>query len=249
LSDIPEKFTAEYYDEEYFKGSKGGKKFRLPNGTVATWSYYNIHGWWEGAVPVARAWKKLFNPKKVLDIGCGRGAFVLACRNEGMEAYGFDFSEYAINNLCPGCKREWFRVWDATETPWLYPDKSFDLVVALDFFEHIYIDDIPKIVDEMYRVASKWVFLQIAVVGGGSGYSIHKKGYILKKGEPVPLELEADACAGHVTVQPPSFWYEMLSRRNVTFRQDLVEEFKNLVPQEVIKNWLSNLILIVEILP
>jgi hypothetical protein len=78
---------------------------------------------------------------------------------------------------------------------------------------------------------------------------MHEKGYILKKGELVPLELEANACAGHVTVQPPSFWYKMLGRRNIIFRQDLVEDFKNLVPHEVIKNWLLNLILVAEVLP
>jgi len=90
-----------------------------------------------------------------------------------------------------------------------------------DFFEHIYIDDLDKVIDEMYRVARKWVFLQIAVVGGGSGYATHEKGYILRKGEPIPPELEGNAVAGHVTVQPREFW---------------------------LRNWLQNLILVIEVL-
>lgn len=248
MSDIPREFTAEFYDEEYFVGRRGGKRFRRPNGTVAQWSYYNRDGWWEGCRPIAKAWKTMFSPKNMLDIGCGRGAFTLATREIGVEAYGFDFSEYAINNLCPGCSKDWFRVWDATKTPWPYGDKSFDLLTALDFFEHLYSEDIPKVVDEMYRVARKWVFLQIAVVGGGSGYGIHEKGYILKRGEPVPVELEANACAGHVTVQPPSFWYERLDRDNILFRRDLVEYFYLLTPEEVTVNWRKNLVLVLEVL-
>jgi len=248
MSDIPQEFTKDYYDSEYFVGSKGGKKFRRPNGSVAQWSYYNRDGWWEGCRPIAKAWKTIFNPRNMLDVGCGRGCFTLAAREVGVEAYGFDFSEWAINNLCPGCRREWFKVWDATKTPWPYKDKEFDLVVVLDFMEHIYIDDIPKVIDEIYRVARKWVFLQIAVVGGGSGYSRHEKGYILRKGEPIPPELEGNVVAGHVTVQEPSFWFERFDRDDVVFRRDMVEWFKTLVDEAIIRNWLQNLILVIELL-
>ena len=240
-------FDASWYDEEYFAGSKGGKRFRKVDGSIGQWSYFCSTGWWEGCRPIAKAWKSMFSPGNMLDIGCGRGAFVLAARDEGIEAYGFDFSEYAINNLCTGCEREWFKVHDATK-PWPYPDKSFDLCIALDFFEHLYVDDIPFVVEEMYRVAKKWVFLEIAIVGGGSGYGKHEEGYILKKGEPIPQELEGNTVAGHVTVQPSEFWFETLERDNVIFRRDMVEWFKALVPSDVIKNWLQNLIVVVEVL-
>jgi hypothetical protein len=39
-----------------------------------------------------------------------------------------------------------------------------------------------------------------------------------------------------------------LDRDNVLFRRDLVEYFKVLVPPEVIRNWLLNLIVVVELL-
>jgi len=246
MSDIPEEFTASFYDEEYFAGSKGGKRFRRPNGSTARWSYFNPVGWWDGAVPIARAWKTMFNPRNMLDVGCGRGVFTLAARNEGIEAYGFDFSEYAINNLCPSCRREWFRVWDATKIPWPYKDKQFDLCVALDFFEHLYSEDIPMVIDEMYRVAKKWVFLQIAVAGSGGLQGKDNKGYILKREEPVPIGLEGCAVAGHVTVQPSSFWFDRLDHPDWVPRRDLVHYFYSLVPDEVTVNWRQNLVVIME---
>jgi ubiquinone/menaquinone biosynthesis C-methylase UbiE len=182
----------------------------------------------------------------MLDVGCGRGAFTLAARKQGIEAYGFDFSRYAVNHPCPGCKKEWLKTWDATKTPWPYEDQSFDLVLALDFFEHLYLDDIPKVIDEMYRVAKKWVFLQIAVVGGGSGPGRHEKGYILKKGEPVPVELEANAAAGHCTVVDKASWESWLDRDYVIPRRDMVEWFYALVPKEYVVNWKQNLVAVME---
>jgi hypothetical protein len=247
MSDIPSVFDASWYDEEYFVGSKGGKKFKRPNGTVAQWSYYNPEAEWLGCKPIVKAWKQMFNPTNALDAFCGRGTFVAYMRDFGIEAYGFDFSEFAINNPYPRCKREWLKLHDGTKR-WPYGDKEFDLVVMLDAYEHLYIDDIPFVIDEMYRVAKEWVFLQIAVAGSGGLQGEDEKGYILKRGEPVPVELEANAAAGHVTVQPASFWYEKLDRDNVIFRRDLVEYFKALIPREVIRNWIQNLILVVEVL-
>ena len=247
MSDVPNTFSASYYDYKYFADSKG-KRFRRPNGSIEYWGYRNPQGEWGGCKPIVEAWKKIFNPRNALDVGCGRGTWVAYMRDLGIEAFGFDFSEYAINEgRYPRCKREWLRLHDATK-PWPYKDKSFDLVVALDFMEHIYESDLNFVIDEMYRVARKWVFLQIAVAGTGGLQGRSENGYILRKGEPVPVELEGCAVAGHVTVQQPSFWYERLDRENVVFRRDLVEYFKTLVPSEVIRNWLENLIVIAEVL-
>jgi hypothetical protein len=247
MSDIPNVFDASWYDEEYFVGSKGGKKFKRPNGTVAQWSYYNPEAEWLGCKPIVKAWKTIFNPKNALDAFCGRGTFVAYMRDIGIEAYGFDFSEFAINNPYPKCKREWLKLHDGTKR-WPYNDKEFDLVVMLDAYEHIYIDDLDFVISEMYRVAKKWVFLQIAVVGGGSGSGRHEKGYILRKGEPIPPELEGNAVAGHVLVADKNFWEEKLSRDNVIFRRDLVEWFYALTPADVTANWRKNLVLVCEII-
>jgi len=244
MSDIPKEFTQDYYDEKYFAVPKG-KKFKRSNGSIDAWSYANPTGEFLGAKDIAKAWKDVFNPKTLLDVGCGRGTFVAYARDFGIEAVGFDYSQWAVENQYPRCKREWLKVHDATKS-WPYEDKSFDLLTVLDFYEHIYVDDLDFVISEMYRVAKKWIFLEIATVGGGSGSGIHEDGYILKKGEPIPIEREGNAVAGHVLVQDKAFWFDRLDRDDVLFRRDMVEWFYSLVPEEVTVNWRKNLVVIVE---
>jgi len=245
LNGMPPEFDSSWYDEDYFK-TPGGKKFHTPDGKVQGWSYASPTGWWEGCRPIAKAWKTIFNPATMLDAGCGRGAFTFAARELGIEAYGFDFSKWAIDNLCPGCRREWFKVHDATK-PWPYRDRQFDLVTVLDFMEHIYCEDLDFVEGELFRVAGRWVFLQIAVAGSGGLQGEDGGGYVLEKGKPVPVGLEGCAVAGHVTVKPERWWLDRFERFDEwQVRRDMVNWFTSLVPREVIKNWLQNSILVLE---
>ncbi len=237
-------FDKNYYDGNYF-AIKDGKKFSRPDGSSGAWSYANPDGEWHGCKPIVEAWKELFKCRNQLDIGCGRGTFIAYARAIGIEAYGFDFSEWAITHLYPACDSSWVCCKDATKE-WGYADNSYDLITVLDLMEHLYTEDIDRVIDQMYRVARKYVFLQIATVGGGSGSGIHASGYILKKGELVPVELEAMAVAGHVTVQDREFWIQKLKRDGWIFRDDLVLEFIKKVPIDVIANWVKNTMIVME---
>lgn len=233
-------FDASYYDFRYF-ADKDGKTFLRPGGITDRWGYRNPEGEWTGCKPIVEAWKSIFNPINALDVGCGRGTFIGYMRNIGIKAVGFDFSEWAINNPYTRCKNKWIKVHDATKL-WPYPDKRFDLVTILDLMEHIYIDDIDFVINEMYRVTKKWVFLQIATVKQGS----HESGYIIKKGESVPVDLQVYTVAGHVLVQTEQFWIDKLKRDGWTIRKDLVEQFCKIVPEDVIRNWTLNTLIIME---
>lgn len=247
MSDIPKEFTGEYYDKDYFQTPKG-KKFKRPNGSLEGWSYANPNGespWFRFAV---EAWKQMFNPKTMLDVGCGRGTVVAYARDVGIEAFGFDFSKWAVSDegRYPRCKREWLEVHDATK-PWPYPDNSLDFIIALDLYEHIYLDDLEFVIKEMYRVADKWIFLQIATVG--SGLELDRppeEGYILKKGDPIPIEREGNAVAGHVTVCTPDWWLEKLEHEDWMVRRDMVNWFTSLMGKNMNKNWLLNTMIVLE---
>lgn len=145
----------------------------------------------------------------------------------------------------PNCKPEWVKVHNATQT-FPYPDRSFDLVTALDLLEHIYIDDLDFTISELHRVAKKWIFLQTAVAGSGGLQGRDEEGYILEKGKPVPIALEGCAVAGHVTLRKENWWYEKLDHEDWMPRKDMVNWFISLVDPTIIHNWLLNSMMVFE---
>ena len=245
-------FNSQYYNIDYFI-TLNGKKFKREDGTECSWSYANPEGEWQGCRPITEVWKNIFGlvgSSKVLDVGCGRGTFIAYLVDLGINAEGFDFSEFSVSNPYPKCPKERIKRHDAT-IRWPYNDRTFDLVIALDIFEHLFLDDIDKVINEMFRVSGKWIFLQIATVGGGSGSGIHDLGYILKRGEKIPVRLEGCAVAGHVTVCNKQFWVDRLGKNmnnanTFRFRNDLVSIFIESVPKEVITNWVKNTLIIME---
>jgi len=247
MSSVPEReFKAEYYDEAYFKTPEG-KKFDRGDGSLGAWSYANPHGEFLGAKDITKAWKEVFKPENLLDVGAGRGTFIAYARDIGIEAEGFDYSRWAVSDegRYPRCKAEWLKHHDATES-WPYKDGRFDLLVSLDFYEHIYEEDLHLVIPEMYRVARKWIFLQIATAGSGGLQGQDFKGYILKKGEPIPKGLEGCAVAGHVTVCSEEWWLDRFESDDWMPRRDMVEWFCGLVDPGIIRNWLLNTIIVLE---
>jgi hypothetical protein len=233
-----DEFKSTYYDYGYFADEKG-KEFQR-GGKTEYWGYKNPTGDFEGAKPIVQAWKTMFNPKNMLDVGAGRGQFVSMSRNVGIEAEGFDFSEFAVREgRYAKCKPEWLKSHDATK-PWPYLNRSFDLVTALDLLEHIYLDDLSFVISELYRVSNNWIFLQIATVDG-----VKEKGYILKKGEPIPWQ-DGRTWAGHCTVMTEEFWYEKFEHDEWMPRRDMVNWFCSLVDKNIIRNWLLNSIIVLE---
>jgi len=226
------KFDQDYYDRDYFLADvTGGKTYRRPDGSEGKWGYFAKQRWsgWQGIIEPL---KLLFRPKMVLDVGCGCGSFVREARIARVKAVGIDFSEYAIENALEGAKK-YVSVGDARDIR--FPEDSFDFVLATDLMEHIYLEDVDRVIGELCRVSSKWIFLQIATVGMKDKPT---DGYILRKGEPIPLEIEVYTVAGHVLVQSETWWEERLKRPGWRMRPDIVDKFRRLVkPPELIANW------------
>ena len=89
---------------------------------------------------------KCFDPKSVLEVGCGEGHLVKLMLDRGIEATGMDISPDAGMLI-----RDNFVVSDA-RLPFPFPDKSFDLVLSRDFFEHVEEELIDQVYNEMKRV-------------------------------------------------------------------------------------------------
>lgn len=84
---------------------------------------------------------------KVFDFGCGSGFLVGELQKKGFQAYGSDVSHEAIEyGKNRGVENLKFHEGGGID----FPDGSFDLVLALDVFEHI--EDDNKALGELNRV-------------------------------------------------------------------------------------------------
>lgn len=89
-----------------------------------------------------------FHPKTVLDIGCAYGELVKGLVDLGVEAYGIDGSEYAINNSDPSIRSNLFKV-NLNSDKFPFNDKIFDVIGSFYSVEHIH--DIDFFCKELQR--------------------------------------------------------------------------------------------------
>lgn len=107
-------------------------------------AYYYAHYCGE---PYTRSqvWLSLFNafaehiaqdiqPASTLDAGCAIGLLVEGLRQRGIDAWGVDISEYAIQNV-PDEIRPYCRVASVTEAL----ERDYDLIVCIEVLEHLQI--------------------------------------------------------------------------------------------------------------
>ncbi|MDR2937396.1 MAG: class I SAM-dependent methyltransferase [Prevotellaceae bacterium] len=100
---------------------------------------------------------------KLLDVGCGPGAFLFMAKQAfpNLDCVGVDISAPQIdfaNSQVGDTKNLTFRVEDSEHLP--YEDHSFDFVTTIEVIEHLHPYDAMKIAAEVRRVLKpegKWV--------------------------------------------------------------------------------------------
>ena len=145
--DFPKAVAAERakkWDFDYWDGDR-----RINYG-----GYKYMPGRWE---KVAKAMADHYGIKpgdKILDVGCGKGFllydFTLVV--PGVEIYGIDISQYAIDNAKEEV-RDRLTVGNATKLPW--PDQHFDLVYSLNTLHNLHCYDLDPALREIERVGKK----------------------------------------------------------------------------------------------
>lgn len=94
---------------------------------------YDDNEHWQGFFDgVAAAIVAQLNPRTVLDAGCAKGFLVAALRERGVDAVGFDLSEFAIRDA-PASARSHVRVGSLTEPI----EGTYDLVTCIEVIEHL----------------------------------------------------------------------------------------------------------------
>ena len=140
-----------YFDEKYFQsGSEKGTAY-----TNYKQSAHNSPTFREIAVSLG----EVFQPRRVLEIGCATGIIVRHLNDLGCEAHGIDVSEWAVENA----EHPNVKLASADQLP--FPDSYFDLVMSCHSLEHLPASVFEPSIKEICRVASEFLFHMLPMVG------------------------------------------------------------------------------------
>lgn len=99
--------------------------------------------------------KDVFEPQKVLDMGCGPGMLMALLDEIGVHADGIDFSN-DIKALAPDSVRDRIIVGFVDEQH--VEDRSYDLVICREVFEHLTVLQVRRTVQMICQASSKFVY-------------------------------------------------------------------------------------------
>jgi len=99
--------------------------------------------------------KEIFQPKKVLDLGCGPGALMHLLLELGVDVEGIDFSVGSRSLATPEV-RDLISIGNTFDH--IKPDGAYDLVICREVLEHLTVLQIKKTVANMARMASKFIY-------------------------------------------------------------------------------------------
>lgn len=142
-----------YFDEAYFeRGWERGTAYVNYRQAAASSKTF---------AEIAEAIEFVFEPQRVLEIGCATGATVRWLNERGIETYGIDVSEWAIEN------RLHDNVYLAGVEKLPFADGEFDLIFSSHSLEHIPRALAQKAFAEMSRVArtGAYQFHMLPIVG------------------------------------------------------------------------------------
>lgn len=113
---------------------------------------YNYDGRWRKVADKMVKTYGLESGMKVLDVGSGKGFLLhdLAESVLGLEVYGLEVSEYAIEHTMESVKPNMVEG-HAKELPW--KDNEFDLVISINTLHNLFIYDLFSALSEIERVS------------------------------------------------------------------------------------------------
>ena len=100
--------------------------------------------------------KDVFEPVRVLDVGCGPGFLMLFLTELGIDVEGIDFSP-SSRELAPPEVRDRILIGDGAEAH--VPERSFDLVVCREVLEHLTVLQVRRTVEQLCRASSRFVYV------------------------------------------------------------------------------------------
>jgi SAM-dependent methyltransferase len=100
--------------------------------------------------------KEVFEPTRVLDVGCGPGFLMTLLLELGVEVDGVDYSPSSVT-LAPPAARERITIESVDELS--AADRSYDLVICREVMEHLTAIQVRRTVAEICRVSSRFAYV------------------------------------------------------------------------------------------
>jgi SAM-dependent methyltransferase len=139
-------FSASHYDDAYFAEGWRGDENRYDLDTRRRIEARN-----------PELIRDVFEPRRVLDVGCGPGFLMQLLHELGVDVHGVDFSDSSLT-LAPPEVRDRIAIGDLTHGLDV-PDRSFDLVVCREVLEHLTVLQVRRTVAEICRASSRYAYV------------------------------------------------------------------------------------------
>jgi SAM-dependent methyltransferase len=172
-----------YYTMYYYKSKKRGKD----SSQTYTEDYYaaNREEAWSSARVIVPLVLELVQPRSVVDVGCGLGAWLAVFKEHGVDdTWGLDGKYVDKNRL--EIPEERFILADLGRP--FHLDRTFDLVVSLEVAEHLPSESAEIFVDTLTHLGPLVLF-------------------------SAAIPYQAEKKHGHVNEQWPEYWAELFADR------------------------------------
>lgn len=158
---MTETLPAEKFGEDYFlrgqeTGASNFSNYRwLPDSTIS-WAKHFMR------------YMDLKPCDRTMEIGCARGYYVKALRVLGVDAYGYDISQWAIANCDPAM------------VPFLsnhlnVQGAEYDVTYSKDTFEHVSPDQLGRIIRTIIPATKRRLFAIVPLAKETNGVYVHPK--------------------------------------------------------------------------
>ena len=137
-------------------------------------------------------YKNYLTKGTVMVVGCSIGYRVWALRFLGIEAYGMDVSEFAIENAVPEIK-QFLKLGNIID---YQEDRKYDNVIAFDILEHIPVDDLGKAIKNCERLTNKKFIAREPYYEEMPNFAYKRKEVVME----------------HMIEMPPEFWDDELNK-------------------------------------
>ena len=101
--------------------------------------------------------KDVFQPEKVLDLGCGPGALMHLLWELGVNVEGIDFAD-SSKQLATSEVRDRITVGYVGD-PTIKPANAYDLVICREVLEHLTVLQVKQTAANMVRITSKFIYV------------------------------------------------------------------------------------------